>query len=461
MKAPRPPWCGGICPEPGYPTLARSILVATFAWIWRQCRHCLPELCPIRSVIHPSQGAAICRGWTASAKRAKLEECRMVLHVTVVKSPSTNPKPTPAQRPTGGTTAPAWSGCRRWLYDTTVTQLRDWVTGVVYRLPEPPVAELEIGRSRDAGLQLGDPSDPTGGVSRRHARLTRVGRQWRIDDLHSKNGVKVSNARVTGVLLEPGMEICIGNHTLIAENPTLADLHAYLARLLGWDAETGSTVNLGIRALRAATLDRKPVHLVGDEDLLAVARQIHRRMRGAQAPFVLCASDAREEDAIFRITAMHPDPGRALELAAGGTVCIRAGSHLGVEALLKALADPRAQAQVIICAKRASKPARNPLQEPSSDSIEVPNLSARSEVDRHRIVVESAVDSISELGAELTNFTARDREWVAAHATSFSEIEGATLRLVARSHAGNVSRAAPLLGISHVALRSWFRRWNL
>jgi len=466
MTAPTPPWCGGICPKPGSPKLARSILLATFAWVWRQCRHCLPELCLIKSVIYLSQGAAICRRWTASANRAESEACRKMLRVTAVKSPTANPKPTPARRPTGGTTEPARSSRRRWLGDNTVTQLRDWATGVVYLLSELPGAVSVIGRSRDADLRLGDPSDSETGVSRHHARLTRVGRQWRLDDLSSKNGVRLFGERVTSFVLEPGMEMRIGPHVLIAENPTLADLHAYLARLLGWEAKTRSTANLGIRVLRAAALSGKPVQLIGDEDLLAVARQIHRRMRGAQAPFVLCATDERGEDAIFRITATHADPHRAVELAVGGTVCIRAGSHLSVEALLAAAADPRAQAQVIICAKRASTQTKNPSPEPPRPprySIEVPDLNARSEVDVHRIVAECAVDSILELGAELelTHFTAKDREWVAAHATSFAELEGAILRLVARSHAGNVSRAASQLGVSRAALGNWFKRWSL
>lgn len=49
-----------------------------------------------------------------------------------------------------------------------------------------------------------------------------------------------------------------------------------------------------------------------------------------------------------------------------------------------------------------------------------------------------------------------DRTWLGAHACeSLSEIQTATLRLVAVREAGTVNAGSALLGISHVALAKW------
>ncbi len=58
-------------------------------------------------------------------------------------------------------------------------------------------------------------------------------------------------------------------------------------------------------------------------------------------------------------------------------------------------------------------------------------LSCRG-MDLHRIVAEYAVDAIAALGAPTSSFTDADRHWVCRNAaTSYDEIEQATLRLVA------------------------------
>jgi hypothetical protein len=158
------------------------------------------------------------------------------------------------------------------------------------------------------------------------------------------------------------------------------------------------------------------------------------------------------------ITATHPDPTTAFALAAGGTVCLSAEDvGGGVDRLASVSRDLLARAQLIICANKTSRRLAT-----IAPSIVVPALAHRTDIDIHRIVFEYAIDGIRELGAALSSFTEADRAWVARHAaSSFSEIEIATLRLIARNDAGNVNRAAARLGVSHVALGKWFRRRGL
>ena len=58
--------------------------------------------------------------------------------------------------------------------------------------------EIRIGRSREAELQLPDPS-----VSRFHARIFRVGRQYFLADMGSRNGTHLDGKPVTHAEMAP------------------------------------------------------------------------------------------------------------------------------------------------------------------------------------------------------------------------------------------------------------------
>jgi hypothetical protein len=321
-------------------------------------------------------------------------------------------------------------------------------TGTIYVLPEPPVDECDIGRSPNVHIRLSH----SGSVSRRHARLTRVGNRWRLDDLGSKNGVRrFAEPAATGFLLEAGMEIGIGNVTLVAEGPATTRVRGYLERVLGWGSQR--MVNVGLQTLAAADIARAPVYLVGDDDLVAVARQLHRRMRGVQAPFVVCAPRARRPDQSLGVTATLAEPEEALVRATGGTVCIRAPLP-SLDVLHKAVSAPDSRVRMIVC---TSKRRNSSAPEVFPYSIVVPKLAARTKADLHRIAVEYAAEAIADLGARLSSFSDRDRAWVADHAASFGEVEVATRRLIARNDAGTTHRAAARLGLSHVGLRKWLK----
>ncbi len=358
------------------------------------------------------------------------------------------PTPPEARTNTDNQSPPVWLG------HDPVIQLREWATDTVHPLPGD-VAECVIGSGPFVELRL---IDPKSCVSRQHALLVREEAWWKISDLRSKNGLLQNRAPSDKFPLVPGVEIGIGGLTLVAENQTLVQLRGYLARVLGWDAASRSAVDLALRAIRGAATQRTPLLLAGADDLIAVARQIHRRTRGLKAPFVVCGPRPRDSDASVRVTATHPDPMTAFELAAGGTMCVCTEDlRNGVDRLVEVARDANARAQLILCANTTSK-RLNAI----APSIVVPALARRDPNDVQRIVFEYAVDGIGELGARLSSFTEANREWVVNHAaSSFTQIEIATLRLIARNHAGNVNRAAARLGVSHVALGKWFRRRGL
>lgn len=352
-----------------------------------------------------------------------------------------------------GRTATDSLGAPAWLGDDRVILLRAWATETYYALPDPHIAECVIGSGPSVGLRLGDPG---GLVSRKHARLVSIGGGfWEIEDLDSKNGIVLDGERRPKFVIVPGAEIGIGDLTLVAENQTLVRLRQYLARVLGWEPAQRPSIDLAMRAIRAAATQRAPLSLAGTDDLVAVARQIHRCTTKAGSPFVVCGRGSRVADASVRVTSTQTEQPAALELAAGGTVCVRAENlPAGFEWLVNASREPRARTQLVICANTTSK--HSSVAPPL---IVVPPLTHRAASDIERIVAEYAVDAIGELGAAPESFTEANRAWVTRHAaSSFAEVEIATLRIVALNDAGNVYQAAARLGLSHVALGDWFKR---
>lgn len=73
-----------------------------------------------------------------------------------------------------------------------------------------PEGELLIGRSEDEGFFLDD-----GRVSRRHALLRRRAKELFVEDLGSKNGVRVNGAAVERARLSPGDRLTLGDSILV------------------------------------------------------------------------------------------------------------------------------------------------------------------------------------------------------------------------------------------------------
>ncbi|MGE5247542.1 MAG: FHA domain-containing protein, partial [Verrucomicrobiota bacterium] len=72
-----------------------------------------------------------------------------------------------------------------------------------------PEGRGTVGRSREADLQLPDPS-----VSRTHARVYRVGHRYFLADLGSRNGTQANGKPVTQLPLDDGQTFQIGPYRI-------------------------------------------------------------------------------------------------------------------------------------------------------------------------------------------------------------------------------------------------------
>ena len=346
-------------------------------------------------------------------------------------------------------------GADAWAIDDEVVRLREWGSDYSHVLPTEP-SELAdgviIGSAETCSLRL---TDPSGHLSRQHARLTREATRWIAHDLDSKNGMRIDGVRRPKVLLEPGSELGVGGITLIAESPRLIALRGFLARILGWSSDRCEAVDLAVRSVRLAATRRAALALCGDGDLVPIARGLHRYSLGDDRPFVLCDPRRRPTEqtgALDNYLLGMP----AFQAAAGGSMCMWVKRlPRDFAEVTTALREPTTRVQLIVCGLRP--PDRKELV---SAPIEVPPLSSRPD-EIERVIDEYAADAATSLRAS-AGFMKVDRDWVRLHsATSLPEIEKGTLRIVALREAGNIARAASLIGMAHASLGEWIGRRRL
>lgn len=337
-----------------------------------------------------------------------------------------------------------------WTLHDELVRLREWGSDRTHPLPSS-ATKWTIGAAEECSLRLaGAPA----GVSRLHARLVRTEDRWSIEDLGSKNGLWIDGARCDAYTLEPGVEVRLGEVTLIAESPRSIAVRGFLARLLGWRADRTRTVDHAMRALRRAAARQTALVLSGPEDLVPIARALHRRALGPDRPFIVCDPRRERSGGNARAPANLERAVPAVGAAAGGSLCVRGERPpRDLADALPLLRRPDAGVQLVVCARR---PARSDLY--AGAAISVPPLWKRGrELDW--IIREYAADAILQLGAPPDSFTARDRAWVRAHAaSSLAEIEKATLRMIAVRTSDSVRQAARRLGMSRAALSSWLER---
>ncbi|HEU4728256.1 MAG TPA: FHA domain-containing protein [Kofleriaceae bacterium] len=323
-------------------------------------------------------------------------------------------------------------------------RLRQWGTDIVYPLPSEPNGELIVGTDEACALRLDDPR-----VSHQHAALAWRRGGWHLRDLGSKNGLWRDGARHAGFLVAPGIEIKIGRTILIPESQDLIDLLAFLARILGWGADRREAVDMALRSIRAASVRRHELVLLGEGDLVPVAFAIHQRTLGDR-PFVV--SDPRRADAeeSVRSVANRPNAQDAYTAAAGGSLCVRSSRlPASFSSVLPQLRRPDSRVQLIVCAGDRSGSDRF-LAPP----VRIPPLRDR-QAELARIVEEYALEAERDLKVRPGSV---DRGWVLEHATGLADIEKAARRSAALHNSASVGAAAILLGMQHVSLTRWLRR---
>jgi hypothetical protein len=347
-----------------------------------------------------------------------------------------------------------------WLIADRPTHLREWDSGMVHELPSqslPVDRNYTIGAAEDCALRL---RDPTGRVSRHHARLASdTEGRWVISDLRSKNGIALDGGPQVRVTLTPGVEIGIGGITLVVESPELRRLRDLLGRFVGWSDER--RLNLAVRSARMAATRRESLQLCGDDDptLVAIARLLHGRTLGTDRPFAICARRPSDADpqrwAHYDGAPHHGGVPRyengleALAAVSGGTLCVGRQKPRDFVHILDAHRDPSARFQLIVCARTMQ---RDPLIAP----IAVAPLAERPhELDR---IIDGYAHDVGAPGKALTP---ADRAWIRSdESRTLAQLETATVRLaLVRVH--GLTEAAEVLHMSHGSLSEWFARRSI
>jgi hypothetical protein len=239
----------------------------------------------------------------------------------------------------------------------------------------------------------------------------------------------------------------------VASNTSPPELRAFLARLLGWT--NNRVVDLALRSVELATSRRVTLVLRGAEDLVPIAQSLHRRALGAELPFVVCDPRRGDVSASVRSPANYGSGVRAVAAAIGGTLCVRARRPPDDFPEVRSRLRDADDVMLIVCVETDDDDGPL-LIRPAP--IHVPPIATRH-AGIPRIIDEYARDAIAELDASSEAFTGDDRAWVRAHAAgSLSEIEKATLRLVALHASRNASAAAARLGMAPVSLQRWIGR---
>jgi hypothetical protein len=328
-----------------------------------------------------------------------------------------------------------------------IIQLREWGTARAHPLPTQAI-RCRVGTDDGCAVRLSDPCAlPV------HAQLTRERQRWLIRALGDEPGLWCDGARNNAFCLAPGCEIGIGQTTLVAEDRRWMALRGFCARLLGWGGERRVAVARALRSIRLSLTHRMPLLLRCEADAVPIAQALHRRILGADRPFIVCDPRRRDQPASVRCATSSATGIAAMEAAAGGSLCVRARRlPRDFPALLATLREPGAGVQLIVCLDPVATP---PFL---SAPIEVPSLSTRVR-DLPRIIEEYALDALDALGAPAANFQRDDHRWIREHAaTSHAEIEKATLRRVALRSSPNLSQAAARLGMAPVSLFRWLGR---
>jgi hypothetical protein len=209
--------------------------------------------------------------------------------------------------------------------------------------------------------------------------------------------------------------------------------------------------------VRLAATRRAALVVCGGSDSITVAHAIHRFALGPDRPFIACDPRRRDAGESVRAVRNFTTAAAALAHAHGGSLCVWSSrlprDFRGVQAALR---QPDAPSQLVVC---SAKPDEGELF--LAVPIVVPPLVSRLDEIDH-VIREYGEDAVTELGVPPDSFQPADRAWIREHAaSSLSEIEKATLRLVALRACGNINRAAAMLKMAHVSLSRWVARWKV
>jgi predicted component of type VI protein secretion system len=342
-----------------------------------------------------------------------------------------------------------------------VIQLRQVGTDHVYplRIPKGDLRRDPAGISM--GVSLGAAPgcdlrihDPTRRTSKLHAVLRYKDHRWNVLDVGAKHGLLVDGVRQDTACLSAGMVLGIGGVMLLAESVRSVELRDFLARVIGWawvdDKETA--VEQALQRIRTAQLQRGPIHLQSEDDLVDVAKDLHRYLFGPSAAFVMCDPRRSTTPETVRSPANWKDPHEALRAAAGGTLCfrrLRLPTDF-VELVHRVRTSPEIAVQLMVCDTKG-------IDELFNASLVIPPLRSRPPQQIAQVIQEYFSEALAAFEVDKPP-TAADRAWIAQHsAQSLSEVAKGTRRLVALQREEGIATAANVLDMAPPSLQRWLK----
>lgn len=328
--------------------------------------------------------------------------------------------------------------------------LRLWASNTSYALRPTTPTPLLVGSSPACAIRL-----TAQDVAPEHAHLTFDGERWWVRNLVELHRVRHDGVPSAGFAITAGVELGIGDSTLVAESHHTRRIRSFCQRLMGWHSLRMRAVDHALRAMRLAQAHRSPLLLCGEGDLVPIAHALHQLTVGVESPFIVCDRRRHDTMASVRAPANVPRGVEAYHRATGGTLCLR-HSRLpaDIDDVNRRAYEPDSEVQVILCALAKHRVAPGG----GARVVELPPLQLR-ETELPRIVQEYAEDAIATLKAAPGCFDDEDSTWVMKHgAASLPEIEKATLRAVALRKTNSVAQAADLLGMASVSLTRWLGR---
>jgi len=231
------------------------------------------------------------------------------------------------------------------------------------------------------------------------------------------------------------------------------DLRGLCRRILGWSSEQVGFVDDAMHTLLAAAARGGAVALQGDTDLVPVAFALHRRLLGADRPFVVCDPRRREGAGSVRVPPNRNTANLALEAAAGGSVCIHSNRlPKDFDLLAMSFRDREKMAVLFVCLHSHDRVTRvlcNPVVIPPLD---------RRPTEVGRLLHEYLDEAALAFGVRRPELSEPMQQSIFHDVTSLSELEKVALRLVALRNTPNVNQAAQWLHMAPVSLNRWIGR---
>jgi adenylate cyclase len=159
-----------------------------------------------------------------------------------------------------------------------------------------------IGKNDTVAGILNDITFEDGTVSRRHAKISREGSNWFIEDCQSKNHTYVNDTRIKRKQLMPGDRITIGMNSLVFESGEVTSLDPSVVVVRQKDLDQSKTIDLNYIILtRISEIVHRATSL--DEFFQAVLGMVRESIRSRKGLVIL----SREGDALEVAAAQGPD----------------------------------------------------------------------------------------------------------------------------------------------------------